>query len=205
MNKFNNWLWILLFGSLWGVSEVVVGEALFGNRVPYASVWLTTWAFFVLAAGRGILNKPGSSAAIGAVTVIFKLATASPFFCHLLAIFILGLTFDVFSTLLMRNERNIFWKSSVSGVFGIYSGRALFALAGTYIIHWEFWTAGGVKNIIGHVLVGGSIAALLALMVVPLGYWIGVNWGTKVEFSHRWAFACMIATLTFLWTLGSIV
>jgi len=41
--------WLLLFGSLWGMSEVAIGGVLYNKNVPYASVWLSAWAFFVLA------------------------------------------------------------------------------------------------------------------------------------------------------------
>lgn len=65
-------IWILFFGSLWGMSEVVIGESLFTEDMPYASVWISVWAFFLLAVARGILNKPGSSTAIGGIATLFK-------------------------------------------------------------------------------------------------------------------------------------
>ena len=67
MTNFKNWLWLLLFGSLWGIGEVIAGGVLYRETVPYASVWLIAWALFVLAVGRrGVLNKPGSSTVVGA-------------------------------------------------------------------------------------------------------------------------------------------
>lgn len=83
-----NWLWLLLFGSLWGAMEVVGGEVLHRNGVPQASVFLTAWALFVLAVSRGVLNRPGTSSAVGALAALYKLANAAPFFCHLLGIFL---------------------------------------------------------------------------------------------------------------------
>ena len=51
MKNFKNWMWLLVFGSLWGIMEVIGGEAFFKNNVPFASVWLTGVGF-VPARGR---------------------------------------------------------------------------------------------------------------------------------------------------------
>jgi hypothetical protein len=94
MRNVKNWLWIAALGSLWGLSEVVGGEAFFKDNIPFASVWLSAWAFFLLGIGRGLMNVPGTSIALGAVAALFKLVNASPYYCHLLGIVCLGLAFD---------------------------------------------------------------------------------------------------------------
>jgi len=204
MNNFKHWLWLLLFGSLWGVSEVIFGEVLFRNSMTYASVWLTAWAFFVLAVARGVLNKPGSSTVIGIFAVVFKLVNAAPFFCHLLGIFILGLVFDIVSTVLLKHERKVSYRSAVSGVASAYGGYALFSLVITYVIRYEYWSVGGLAKVLHHIFVIGSFAALMAIVAVPLGYWIGVNGGTKMECHSRLAYSGVLAALVVLWTLGRI-
>lgn len=202
MGNFKNWAWLLLFGSLWGIVEVVAGGALSRNNVPYASVMLAAWAFLVLAVGRGILNKPGTSTFIAVFAVLFKLANAAPFFCHLLGIFTLGLAFDIFSTLLMRNERRVSYRNCLSGALSAYGGYSLFALVITYLVRYEYWTAGGLPKVLHHIFVSGSFAALLAVVIVPLGFWIGVNGGILAEHRPRWTYAGAIAALIFLWIFG---
>jgi len=204
MRNFKNWLWLLLFGSLWGIGEVIAGGVLYRDTVPYASVWLTAWALFVLAVGRGVLNKPGSSTVIGAVAVIFKVVNTTPFFCHLLAIFLLGLAFDIASSLLMKHERKISYRSSISGAVSAYGGYALFALVITYIVRYEYWTVEGLAKVLHHIFVSGSFAALMAIIVVPLGYWIGINGETMVERRPRWTYAGTLVALVVLWTLGRV-
>ena len=204
MTNFKNWLWLLLFGSLWGIGEVIAGGVLYRDTVPYASVWLTAWALFVLAVGRGVLNKPGSSTVIGAVAVIFKVVNTTPFFCHLLAIFLLGLAFDIASSLLMKHERKISYRSSISGAVSAYGGYALFALVITYIVRYEYWTVEGLAKVLHHIFVSGSFAALMAIIVVPLGYWIGINGETMVERRPRWTYAGTLVALVVLWTLGRV-
>jgi len=204
MRNFKNWLWLLLYGSLWGIGEVIAGGVLYRDTVPYASVWLTAWALFVLAVGRGVLNKSGSSTVIGAVAVIFKVVNTTPFFCHLLAIFLLGLAFDIASSLLMKHERKISYRSSISGAVSAYGGYALFALVITYIVRYEYWTVEGLAKVLHHIFVSGSFAAFMAIIVVPLGYWIGINGETMVERRPRWTYAGTLVALVVLWTLGRV-
>ena len=59
MGNFKNWVWFLLFGSLWGFVEVVAEGTLLKDNMPYASVMLAAWAFLVLAVGRRARNTCG--------------------------------------------------------------------------------------------------------------------------------------------------
>ncbi len=205
MKNYKNWVWILLFGSLWGISEVLGGEAFYRNNVLHASVWLSAWAFFVLALGRGLVNKPGSSTAIGGVAALYKLASAAPYFCHLLGIFFLGLTFDVFASVFIKEERKkSFWPALCGGI-SAYSGYALFALVITYVVRYDPWVAGGWSKVSHHIFVGGSYAALTALLAVPLGYWLGINGWILSGRRSRLAYAGALVTLAVLWTLGRFI
>jgi len=205
MRKFKNWSWLLLFGSLWGIGEVAGGGVLSTYNIPHYAMILAAWAFIIMAIARGIVNKPGSSTVIGIVAVIFKLANAAPFFCHLLGIFALGLAFDVFSSLLMKNERKISFRSSLTGALSAYSGYALFAIVITYIVQYKYWIAGGLPKVINHIFIGGSLAAIAAVVLVPLGYWVGINSENLFERRPVWTYAGTLMGVVLLWTLGRFV
>ena len=205
MRKFKNWAWLLFFGSLWGIMEVAGGGVLSRYNMPHSAVILAAWAFMVMAVARGIVNKPGSSTVVGIVAVIFKLANAAPFFCHLLGIFALGLTFDVFSSLLMKNERKISFRSSLTGALSAYSGYALFAIVITYIVQYKYWIAGGLPKVLNHIFVGGSLAALAAVVLVPFGYWVGISNENLFERRPVWTYAGTLMGVVLLWTLGRFV
>jgi len=205
MRKFKNWAWLLFFGSLWGIMEVAGGGVLSRYNMPHSAVILAAWAFMVMAVARGIVNKPGSSTVIGIVAVIFKLANAAPFFCHLLGIFALGLAFDVFSSLLMKNERKISFRTSLTGALSAYSGYALFAIVITYIVQYKYWIAGGLPKVLNHIFVGGSLAALAAVVLVPFGYWVGISNENLFERRPVWTYAGTLMGVVLLWTLGRFV
>jgi hypothetical protein len=204
MMKPKTWLWLLLFGSLWGVFEVAGGEILYEHRVAHASVYLSVWAYFMLAMARGIVNRPGSSTLVGSFATLFKLANASPNFCHLAAIFILGLTFDAFASILMGKDRHELARIGTVSFFCIFVERTAFALIATYIIRYERWVRGGIPMIQSHILLGGSYVALAAIVLAPLGYWIGINGLTRIERRPRLAYSGIIAALVVCWTLVRI-
>ncbi|MFH1941210.1 MAG: hypothetical protein ABIL68_03825 [bacterium] len=201
MIKPKHWLWLVLFGSLWGLVEVGAGEILYEYRVPHASVYLSIWAYFMLAMARGVINRPGSSTIVGSFATLFKLVNASPNFCHLVAIFIIGLTFDAFASILMRKERHTLVRVGMTGFFSIFIERTAFALIAAYIVRYERWIRGGIPMILRHIFVSGSLTALAAIALVPLGYWIGVHAISQMERRPRLAYSGIIAALVLCWTL----
>jgi len=205
MRNFRHLIWVVFFGSIWGLSEVVAGNTLFNAEVPQASVWLSAWALFILAVARGLFNKPGSSTLIGAIAVLFRAVNTAPFFCHLLGIFLLGFAFDLAATLLMKRKDDPFLKRSMAGVFVSYSGYTLFALIITYIIRYEFWVAGGLTKVIAHIFVSGSLLALIAILIVPLGYRVGQKGETIILRYPRWVHGASLLISFLIWTLGRLV
>jgi hypothetical protein len=205
MKDFKNWIWLLAFGSLWGIMEVVGGEAFFKNNVPHASVWLSAWAFFIMGVARGVINKPGTSTAVGATAALFKLVNAAPYFCHLLGIFFLGMVFDIAATLWLKKEKKYSLRTALTGIVSAYGGYALFATVITYIIRYRPWVAGGTPKVLHYIFIGGSFAALAAVVLIPLGLMIGINSEAASERSPRWAAAGAFVALVVLWTLGRII
>ena len=201
MRNPKNWLWFVLFGSLWGINEVLTGEVLSQNNVPHYSVFLAVIAFFILAIARGIINEPGSSTVIGLFAVLFKLTNAAPFYCHLLGIFMMALAFDIFSSVLMTNKGKHLLRNCLTGILSAYSGNVLFALIITYIVRYEQWTVGGLPKVLNHIFLTGSLAAALAVIVVPIGFRFGVNGGMLAQRRPRWTTAGTLVCVIGLWIL----
>ena len=100
---------ILIFGSVWGCIEVFAGGALTGV-IPHSSVVPSILGLAVLAAARFLLRTPGSSTAIGAVAMLFRLTNAGGYFCHLWAIFLIGVAFDIVVSILGRRWEKTKWQ-----------------------------------------------------------------------------------------------
>lgn len=198
-------MWILALGSLWGLSEVVVGEALWAKHIPFTSVWLSAWGFLLMGTGRALLNKPGTSSVIGATAALFKLVNAAPFYCHLLGIVFLGLAFDAAASLWMKNEKKETLKSALAGFVGAFSGFAAFALIITYIVRYAPWTSGGLPKVLNHIFISGSMAAVASAVMVFLGFRLGLSGNIFSERQPRWAFVGALSLVIVLWTLGRVI
>ena len=202
MKKLKPFIWLFLFGSIWGMNEVFLGEMLYRDEVLNSSVILTVLALFILSISRAMINKPGSSALIGTFAALFRLANTAPSYCHLLGIFILGLTFDVFATLLIQKDEKAPLKWGLTGAMSTFGNNALFALLITYVFRYEYWVIGGFSKVSQHIFISGSISALLAAFLVPLGFLIGQNGGIFVKRRPRWSYVGTILGSIALWTMA---
>ena len=205
MKSSKNWIWILALGSLWGMSEVWGGEFLYANGIPHSSFWLSAFAIFLIALARGLVDVPGSSTAMGMIAAAFKLVNASPFYCHLLAIVLLGACFDAAASLIVRKEGGILLKRALAGIVGAYAGYASFALLITYVIRYEPWVTGGTARVVNHIFVAGSLAALAGAILFPVGARIGAEAGKASVRRPGWSTAGAAATAALIWILGRII
>ena len=205
MSNPRNWLWPLALGSLWGVMELVGGTAIYKDNVPHASIWLSGWAFFMLAIARGLVNKPGSSSLAGATAAIFKLVYAAPFYCHLLGIFLLGVIFDITATIMFKEGGFKTRRAMLAGIITSYGSYASFALLITYIVRYKYWISEGLPKVLNHILVGGSLAGILSLVLVPLGLKLGASGESAFAVRPRRAVAWATAAIVFLWMIGNFI
>jgi hypothetical protein len=202
MKKLRPLMWLFLFGSIWGINEVFLGDILYRNEIPNSSLILTGMALFLLAISRGMINKPGSSALIGAFAVIFRLANTAPSYCHLLGIFLLGATFDIFASLLLKTGEKMPLKWGLAGVLSSFGNNALFALSITYVFRYEYWVASGSPKIVHHIFVTGSLTALLAAFLMPLGFLAGKSGGIFTDRRPVWSYASTILGSIALWIVA---
>ena len=166
-----NIVWVLVLGSVWGVAELFGRDLLSDLGVGGGTVWLTAWAILVLSIGRGFWNKIGSSAVIGLVATAFKFAGPSPHLCQFLGIASIGLVFDLFASSLARRPQ--WWRHALVGVLTAYGARLFFVLYSVHVAHFERWIEGGTQMALDHVVLSGSVVALAALFIAPLGFRIG--------------------------------
>jgi hypothetical protein len=205
MKNMKSWAWILFFGSLWGLSEVAGGGAMYAMDVPHASIFLCAWALFILAVARGLVNKSGSSTVIGGIAALFKLINVAPFICHLLGIFILGAAFDVFASLLLKKKTARFVPAALTGAASAYGGYSLFAILITYVIRYSYWVEGGINKVLNHIFFSGSLVALISLFLVPVGLRIGMASENATIDKSRWVYAGTAAAVVFMWIIVRVI
>ncbi len=154
-------LGVLFFGGLWGISEAVLGNALYSADVPYASVPLTIIGFIVMSTAKVYFPQKGTAMLIAACAMFYKFLNVPFFACHLLGILLMGLCYDLFFSVFKIKSR------SLSTATTVYLNYALFGLMITYAFRYEHWVQAGLAGVLRHVGISGSIAALGCAILVP--------------------------------------
>ena len=160
-------LGVLFFGGLWGVSEAVLGDALYRAGVPYTSVPLTIIGFIVMSIAKVYFPQKGTASLIAASAMLYKFLNVPFFACHLLGILLTGLCYDLFFSVFKIKSR------SLSAAAATYLSYALFGLMITYVFRYEHWVQGGFNEVLRHIAISGSIAALGCAVVVPSSFRVG--------------------------------
>jgi len=155
-------LGILFFSGLWGISEALLGGVLYKSEIEHASTILTVIGLVILTFANAYFPQKGTATAIASLAMLYKFLNAPFFACHLLGIFLIGLCYDL--ALNMMKIRN----RAASAVVTVYASYSLFAFMITYLIRYEHWAGGGIGKVLHHIGVGGTIAALLCAILVPL-------------------------------------
>ena len=195
----NYLLGIIFFGSLWGVSETILGGFLFSKSIPLASIPMTIIAFIILTVARVYLPKKGSSTFIACVAMLYKFLNVPFFACHLLAILLLGLSYDsVFSFLNIKSK-------AILGFIATYLGHILFAFVVTYIVRYHFWVEEGFLKVVRYIGINGTLTALANTFMIPISF----HWGqilksrtiNPFEFKSRYVTGTTFVFIAFLWIL----
>ena len=185
---------ILLCGGAWGLSEALLGDWMFDAGMKLAApVVLAVIAFAILTVARIHAPLVGSSAAIGALAMVFKFFNSPFFACHLLAIFLLGAAYDVVFSLARGRAR------PVAAAAATYLGFALFAVTITYVVRYQYWNTAKVLQYVG---VLATIAAACNAAAVPLSHWLTRRLSDRARAGaalRRWALPAMSVATTAVW------
>jgi len=107
-------LGILFFGGLWGISEAVLGSALYRAGVLYASVPLTIIGFIVMTIAKVYFPQKGTATLIAACAMLYKFLNVPFFACHLLGTLLMGICYDLFFSVFKIKSRSL---SAVAAVY----------------------------------------------------------------------------------------
>ena len=160
-------LGVLFLGGLWGICEAVPGNALYSAKIPYASVPLTIIGFAVMTIGRVYFPQKGTATLIAVCAMLYKFLNVPFFACHLLGILLMGLCYDLFFSVFKIKSRPL------SAAAAVYLNYALFALMITYVFRYEHWVQAGFAEVLRHVGISGSMAALGCAILVPASLHLG--------------------------------
>lgn len=166
---------VLLFGSLWGFSEVIIGSAIHNIGLPTGAIMTGVFAIFFLVSSRMIYRQPGMQLGIGVVAGVLRIF--NPFVgCHLCsaiaimaesAIFELvwykiSFDFSELKTVIMQSSMGI-----ISAYF-IYIGGYIITQILTPIVAGANFYIENLVVFMPNILASGLIAALIGGAVLPI-------------------------------------
>jgi hypothetical protein len=129
--------------------------------VPYASVPLTVVGLAVLTLARLYFPQRGTGTLVAACAMLYKFLNAPFFGCHLLGILLTGACYDLaFDVLKIRSQ-------ALAAAAVAYLSYAAFAVAITYLFRYDHWVQAGLPEVLRHILLEGSLAALVCAGIVP--------------------------------------
>jgi len=134
--------------------------------------------------------------------MLYKFLNTPFFACHLLAILLLGISYDIAYSCFKYSNK------ALLGLSAAYLGYILFALTITYVFRYHYWTEEGLPRILRYVGISGTMAAVGNAVLVPPALKFGNLLKRKNTnlFEFRPTFAAgSIAVLTLtLWILGAM-
>jgi hypothetical protein len=176
---------VILFGSLWGLAELGVGELAWNLGIPRAAV-LTAIGIIFLVLARRVWSVPGSSFALGALAAAFKFLQHPFWGCKVAAVLIVGLTFDVTFTFYEARRRISNHDITIGGVvaasaIATLASFLIFGPFARYVLHNPYWSMTG--KMADYMFAQGLIATALAIPAA----WVGLKLSERLSLSsERW-------------------
>jgi hypothetical protein len=164
---------VLLFGSLWGLAELGIGEIAYANDVPRAPI-LTAIGVLFMVLTRTLWSAPGSTLALAGVASVYKLLQHPVWGCKLAAVLVVGAIFEVGFTVYER--RGAFaarlGSARMKSIVALSSALTfvsfvLFGYFAKYVLLNPYWAM--PDKLLDYQFVQGPITALLAVPAAIAG------------------------------------
>ncbi len=166
---------ILVFGSIWGAAECVIGGPLRDINLPAGAILTGIFALGLLSLNRILFKQPGMQIGMGLIAGTLRLANpiGGSFICSAIAIMAEGILFELIWTHFSLDTKTLkpLPQSISAGIitsYLLYTGGFII----TQILTPVFSTAGFyTQNLIPYIpqiLAGGLLAALLGAAILPI-------------------------------------
>ncbi len=166
---------IIVFGSLWGFAECIIGSLLRDVDLPAGAIMTGVFAIGLMTLSRTTFRQPGMQTGIGLVAGALRFfnPVGGCFICSAIAIMAEGFLFDLIWTGFSLDEKKtpsltIQTSLGITSAYLVYVGGYII----TQILTPVFSSAGFyIENLlvfIPQILANGLLAALLGVATVPL-------------------------------------
>jgi hypothetical protein len=197
-----NFLPVLLFGSVIGLNEILIGSI----KMPYHSVVLSTITLIVLSLARYYLPSKGTSLVITLIAVLFKISvpgiqtcTTASLLCGPAALLLLGGSFEVFASLFISGNPPRYLRFLTTCAVTAVVTFGVFALLQTYVLRsWD------QARLMEYTFVRGPLTALASgVLCLPVVYLAGIFRNVSMETKNPYVFNSILGSVVIvMWLLG---
>lgn len=162
---------VLFFGTIWGLSEVLLGNYMYANEIKSAAVYLNVIAIVILSVSRYYVSFTGAAFLIGTIAMLFKIFHSPFFACHMLAIALFGAGFEIAAWLFLRKNASGLVRQALTGATAVYLGFAIFTVVITFVFRYQYWIVDGAPNMVKithYLFLAGTVVAAAAALLTPL-------------------------------------
>jgi hypothetical protein len=166
---------IIVFGSLWGFAECIIGSLLRDVNLPAGAIMTGIFAIGLMTLSRTTFRQPGMQAGIGLVAGSLRLFNpfGGCFICSAIAIMAEGLLFDLIwssISLDLRKPQTLTTQASlgITSTYLVYVGGYIVTQVLTPVFSSAGFYLENLLVFIPQILASGLLAALIGVGIVPL-------------------------------------
>jgi hypothetical protein len=173
MSKYEKILMILVFGSLWGATELFGRDLFRVMGIPQKSALLFGLGIIILYASKRLLDLPGSVVVMALIAGLFKTASSNFHPCQFAAVMINGIVFDITYTAFKGRLNSDPVNRIIAAPVIVYVSYAAFAVFATYVLREASWASAGWAGIRSYLTSDAVSASLISIVTINLGYYLG--------------------------------
>jgi len=165
---------VLVFGSLWGFTECIIGSILRDANLPAGALMTGIFALGLMTLSRVSFRRPGMQAGMGLVAGTLRIFNpfGGCFLCSAIAIMAEGLLFDLLWTgfsLDQRDTQTMLNQASfgVSASYIVYIGGYFITQILTPVFSGAGFYLENLVAFVPQILASGLLAALIGVITVP--------------------------------------
>ncbi len=156
---------VLLFtlGSIWGFFEVL----------HMSNGLVSAIGLLLLVFGRRMHNVPGSSVVIGLIVCFYKTWSSHFFMCQWAGIMSVALSFEVFASVILREQPWTRWQASLAGIVSTVLALPVFIIWVVLILQEPNWVEGGWDRILSYAVRNTLPGVIVSAVLGPIGLMAG--------------------------------
>ena len=202
---------VLVFGSIWGLSEVALGGGLHAANFPYASGLLTAIGIALMGMALVIHKKPATLAGIGLVAVLVKLLVVPILHVSVMCkanscigVLTEAVALSLIAFLFLTEMGKNIYARMGSGALAAITASVGFYFIGMQVAPCQYLLSFSPT---GFMVTEGLIWAAFSAISLPLGYLAGEKLATKTSplLARRSVYyAASASTVLLCWGLSAL-